>query len=66
MNIIQFTFLLTMVCILLILIFREWCKSNPLRALEKDYPVWAYAVGLLVLLDVFAILLSVIWLLFFL
>lgn len=66
MNIVKFTILLTMVCILLILIFRKWCKRNPLRAIAEDYPVWTYAVGLLILLDVVSIFLSVIWLLFFL
>lgn len=65
MIIVKLTILLTMVCALLFTIFREWCKSHPLKALVEEYPWWAYIYGLLVLLDVIAIFLSVIWLLFF-
>lgn len=65
MIIAKLTIVLTLVVILMVIIFRSWCKQNPLRALIEDYPLWAYILGLLVIIDVVGIFYSVIWFLFF-
>lgn len=60
----KLTILLTLVCALLVLVMKSWCKNNPLDAMFENYPVWIYVSVLLIYLDIICVFISVAWVLF--
>lgn len=65
MIIVKLTILVTIIVIFLIHIFKGWCLRHPLDAAIEAYPIWAYIMGVLIILDGVGIFASAVWLLFF-
>lgn len=65
MIIVKLTALLTLIVVFMIVAFKAWCESHPVKAIAEDYPWWAYVMAILVMINVIGIFASAIWFLFF-